>query len=29
LRVKLNTTIKVAIHGKTKLLSEKIRESTK
>jgi DNA-binding TFAR19-related protein (PDSD5 family) len=29
LRVKLNTTIKVASHGKRKLLSEKIKESIK
>ena len=29
LRVKLNTTIKVTSHGKTKLLSEKIKGSAK
>jgi DNA-binding TFAR19-related protein (PDSD5 family) len=29
LRVKLNTTIKVASHGKTKLLSDKLRDSVK
>ena len=29
LRVRLNTTIKVASHGKTKLLSEKFKESLK
>ena len=29
LRVKLNTTIKVAVHGKTKLLSDKFKESVK
>jgi DNA-binding TFAR19-related protein (PDSD5 family) len=28
-RVRLNTSIKVASHGKTKLLSEKIRDSVK
>jgi DNA-binding TFAR19-related protein (PDSD5 family) len=29
LRVRLNTTIKVSSHGKTKLLSEKFKESVK
>ena len=29
LRVRLNTTIKVASHGKTKLLSEKFRDTVK
>jgi len=29
LRVKLNTTIKVASHGKAKSLSEKFKESVK
>jgi len=29
LRVRLNTTIKVFSHGKTKLLSEKFKESVK
>ena len=29
LRVKLNTTIKVASHGKTKLISEKFKESNR
>ena len=29
LRVRLNTTIKVASHGKTKLLSDKLRDSIK